>query len=36
MADVAAHGRVIVLGSDQAIEAAKAERPGLLTVTRVM
>jgi presequence protease len=36
MADVAAHGRVIVLGSEQAIEAANAERPGLLSVTRVM
>jgi presequence protease len=35
MADVAAHGRVIVLGSEQAIEAANAERPGLLSVTRV-
>jgi hypothetical protein len=26
MADVAAHGRVIVLGSEQAMEAANAER----------
>ncbi len=36
MAQVAAKGRVVVLGSDQAIEAANAERPGLLTVSRVM
>jgi presequence protease len=36
MADVAAHGRVIVLGSEQAIEAANSERPGLLSVSRVM
>jgi Zn-dependent M16 (insulinase) family peptidase len=36
MAEVAAHGRVFVLGSEQAIEAANAERPGLLSVTRVM
>src|SRR5262249_16126203 len=31
MTDVAAHGRVIVLGSEQAIEAANAERPGFLS-----
>jgi Zn-dependent M16 (insulinase) family peptidase len=36
MADVAAHGQVIVLGSEQAIEAANAERPGLLSVTWVI
>jgi presequence protease len=36
MAEVAAHGRVVVLGSEQAIEAANAERPGLLSVSRVM
>src|SRR5215813_873949 len=36
MAQVAAKGRVVVLGSEQAIEAANAERPGLLTVSRVM
>jgi presequence protease len=36
MADVAAHGRVVVLGSEQAIEAANAERPGLLSMSRVM
>ena len=36
MAEVAAHGRVIVLGSEQAIEAANAERPGLLSMSRVM
>jgi hypothetical protein len=35
MADVAAHGRVVVLGSEQAIDAANAERPGLLSVFRV-
>jgi len=26
----------VVLGSEQAIEAANAERPGLLSVSRVM
>jgi presequence protease len=36
MAGVAAHGRVVVLGSAQAIEAANTERPGLLSVSRVM
>jgi presequence protease len=36
MAQVAAKGRVVVLGSEQAIEAANAERPGLLRVSRVM
>jgi hypothetical protein len=36
MADVAAHGRVVVLGSEQAIEAANAERPGVLSTSRVM
>jgi presequence protease len=36
MAEVAARGRVVVLGSEQAIEAANAERPGLLSVSRVM
>ncbi len=36
MAHVAAKGRVVVLGSEQAIEAANAERPGLLSVSRVM
>jgi Zn-dependent M16 (insulinase) family peptidase len=36
MAAVAADGRVVVLGSEQAIEAANAERPGLLTVSRVL
>jgi len=36
MAGIAAHGRVVVLGSEQAIEAANAERPGLLSVSRVM
>ena len=32
LAEVAAHGRVAVLGSEQAIAAANKERPGLLTV----
>jgi presequence protease len=36
MAQVAAKGRVVVLGSEQAIEAANTERPGLLRVSRVM
>jgi Zn-dependent M16 (insulinase) family peptidase len=36
MAEVAAHGRVVVIGSEQAIEAANAERQGFLSVSRVM
>jgi Zn-dependent M16 (insulinase) family peptidase len=36
MAHVAAHGRVVVLGSAQAIEAANAERQGFLSVSKVM
>src|SRR5258708_30423808 len=36
MADVAVHGRVVVLGSQQAIDAANAERPGLLSASRVI
>jgi hypothetical protein len=36
MVDVAAHGRVVVLGSEQAIEAANAERAGLVSTLRVM
>jgi Zn-dependent M16 (insulinase) family peptidase len=36
MAQVAAHGRVVVLGSAQAIEAANAERQGFLSVSKVM
>ncbi len=36
LAQVAANGRVAVLGSEQAMAAANAERPGLLTVKRVM
>ncbi len=36
MADVAAHGRIVVLGSEQAIGAANAERGGLLSTARVM
>jgi presequence protease len=35
-AQVAQRGRVVVLGSEQAIETANAARPGLLEVTRVM
>ncbi len=33
---VAAHGRVVVIGSAQAIEAANAERQGFLSVSKVM
>jgi Zn-dependent M16 (insulinase) family peptidase len=36
MATVAADGRVVVLGSEQAIEGANAQRPGLLTVSRIL
>jgi len=36
VAQVAAHGRVVVLGSEQAIAAANAERQGFLSVSRVM
>jgi hypothetical protein len=36
MAEVAAKGRIAVIGSEQAIDAANAERPRLLTVSRVM
>jgi presequence protease len=36
MAEVAARGRIAVIGSEQGIEAANNERPGLLTVSRVM
>ncbi len=36
LAHVAAHGRVVVLGSEQTIAAANAERPGLLSVFRVL
>src|SRR6266496_6725949 len=36
LAHVAAHGRVVVLGSEQTIAAANAERPGLLSVSWVM
>ncbi len=36
MAEVAAHGRVVVLGGEAAIEGANAKRPGLLSVSRVM
>jgi Zn-dependent M16 (insulinase) family peptidase len=35
VAEVAAHGRVVVLGSEQAIATANKERPGLLEVNRV-
>jgi Zn-dependent M16 (insulinase) family peptidase len=36
MTEVAARGRIAVLGSEQAIEGANKERPGLLSVSRVM
>jgi Zn-dependent M16 (insulinase) family peptidase len=36
MADVAANGLVVVLGSEQAIEVANSERPGLLTTSKVL
>jgi len=36
MAEVAAHGRVAVLGSEQAIEGANKQRPGFLSVSRVL
>jgi len=36
MAQVAAHGEIVVLGSEQAIADANAQRQGLLTVSRVM
>jgi Zn-dependent M16 (insulinase) family peptidase len=36
LAQVAAHGRVVVLGSEPAIAAANAERHGFLSVSRVM
>jgi presequence protease len=36
MAQVAAHGQIVVLGSEQAIADANAQRQGLLTVSRVM
>lgn len=36
MAAVAADGRVVVLGSEQAIAAANAERPGWLSVSRIL
>ncbi|MBO0753764.1 MAG: hypothetical protein J2P53_16720, partial [Bradyrhizobiaceae bacterium] len=36
MAEVAVKGRIAVIGSEQAIEAANAARPGLLTVSRVL
>ena len=36
LAQVAAHGRVVVLGSEQAIQAANEKRPNLLTVSKVM
>ncbi len=35
-AKLAANGRVVVLGSEQAIEAANAERQGFLSVSKVM
>jgi Zn-dependent M16 (insulinase) family peptidase len=36
LVEVAAKGRIAVIGSEQAIEEANKERPGLLTVSRVM
>jgi hypothetical protein len=36
MDEVATHGRVAVLGSEQAITDANKERPGFLTVCRVL
>jgi presequence protease len=36
LAYVAAHGRVVVFGSEQTIAVANAERPGLLSASRVM
>jgi presequence protease len=36
LADLTGHGRVVVLGSEQAIRAVDALRPGLLHVSRVM
>jgi Zn-dependent M16 (insulinase) family peptidase len=36
MADVSAKGRIVVIGSEQAIDGANKERPGLLTVSRVL
>jgi presequence protease len=36
VAQVAAKGRVVVLGSEQAIAAANAERHGFLSVSRIM
>jgi presequence protease len=36
VAQVAAHGRVVVIGSAQAIEAANAERQGFLSVSKVL
>jgi Zn-dependent M16 (insulinase) family peptidase len=36
MSEVAARGRIVVLGSEQAIATANTERPGLLTTSRVM
>jgi presequence protease len=36
MAEVAAKGRIVVLGSEQAIEGANKERAGLLSVSKVM
>jgi presequence protease len=36
LAQIAAKGRIVVLGSEQAIEGANAERPGLMNVCKVM
>ena len=36
LAELTAHGQVVVLGSEQAIQAANARRPGLLHVAQVV
>jgi presequence protease len=36
LADLTAHGKVVVLGSEQAVRAANTRRPGFLHVSRVM
>jgi presequence protease len=36
LTQVAAHGRVVVLGSEQAIQAANAEWQGFLRVSKVI
>ena len=36
LADLTAHGQVVVLGSEHAIQAVNARRPGLLQVSNAM